>query len=564
MLLGAGVYLGLLLRRPALWLILLPLLLPVLDLRPWTGRIYLDEFDALVLVTLAAYLLRDRYVLSFGAMRPLSRLLLTLFVGLVGLSLFRTLYPWPEVDVNSFAGYYSPFNALRVSKGLFWALLLYPAWVAEERLDAVRARRFLLLGMSLAALAVFAVVLWERGIYSTLLFWSNIYSPIRALLDFATPYRVTALFSDMHTGGTSIDGWLLLTLPFVAAAFLSARGALAASLPGIAVLGLLYTIFVTFSRGVYLGVFVATAVTLLALTVQRRAAIRTRDIPIVASTALTMVGLSYIAFRSGGSVALAYTLAAFLSGALMMMSPGPVWGRRRSAALVILAAVLTLLGTRTILDRNYGFLPLPAVWQAMLCIPPAALIGVWIGRRLAGRLALQQSGMILAVFAGVLFLLTLSLFGYRMDTRLDTVSHDLQHRLEHWRTAASIMDRDLSTRLLGQGVGHFPQTYYLMHQDPATVAGFRIEDEDEGAHRSLRLLGGPNMRIGQRLSLEPRQTYGLSLSLKTDEDPSPIQLELRICHRHLVPAYEWNPTCATFNPTDSAEWHGLDAHRADL
>ncbi|MBK1724854.1 hypothetical protein [Thiocystis violacea] len=546
MLLGSAVYLGLLLWRPALWLILLPLLLPVLDLRPWTGRIYLDEFDALVLVTLAAYLLRDRYVPSFGAMRPLSRVLLVLFVGLVWLSLFRTLYPWPEVDANSFASYYSPFNALRVSKGLFWALLLYPAWVVEERLDAARARRFLFLGMSLAALAVFAVVLWERGIYSTLLFWSNIYTPIRALLDFSTSYRVTALFADMHTGGTAIDGWLLLTLPFVATAFLSARGLLGASLPGLALLGLLYTSFVTFSRGVYLGVFVAMAVAFLALAFQRRATIRARDIPLVALIALTMVGLAYIAFRSGGSVALAYTLTAFLSGALMVMIPGPaMWSRWRPAALATLAAALTLLCTWTILDRNYGFLPLPAVWQAMLCIPPATLIGVWIGRRLAGRLALQQSGMILAVFAGVLFLLTLSLFGYRMDTRLATGSQDLQHRLEHWRTAVSIMDRDLVTRLLGQGVGRFPQTYYLMHQDPASIAGFRIEDA--GARRSLRLFGGPNIRIGQRLSLEPKQPYWLSLSFKTDDQSKPIQLELRICHRHLVPANEWNPTCATLN-----------------
>lgn len=560
LLLGAGVYLGVLLWRPALWLILLPLLLPVLDLRPWTGRIYLDEFDALVLVTLAAYLLRDRYVLSFGAMRPLSRVLLVLFVGLMDLSLLRTLYPWPEVDANSFASYYSIFNGLRVSKGLFWALLLYPAWVVEERLDAARARRFLLLGMSLAALAVFAVVLWERGIYSTLLFWTDIYSPIRALLDFATPYRVTALFADMHTGDTAIDGWLLLALPFVAAAFLSARGLLGASLTGIALLGLLYTAFVTFSRGVYLGVFVAMAVAFLALAFQRRATIQARDIPFVALTALTMVGLSYIAFRSGGSVALAYMLTAFMSGALMMVIPGQTtWGRWRLAALVTLTAMLTLLCTWTILDRSYGFLPLPAVWQAMLCIPPAAFIGVWIGRRLAGRLALQQTGMILAVLAGVLFLMTLSLFGYRMDARLETVSQDLQHRLEHWRTAVSIMERDLDTRLLGQSIGGFPQTYYLMHQDPATVAGFRIEDA--GSRRMLRLFGGPNIRIGQRLSLEPRQAYGLSLSLKTDEDPNPIQLDLRICHRHLVPAYEWNPTCATFNPRiqpNSTDWMRIE------
>ncbi|NEX21017.1 hypothetical protein G3480_11955 [Thiorhodococcus mannitoliphagus] len=546
LLFGATVYLGVLLWRPALWLIFLPLLLPVLDLRPWTGRIYVDEFDACVLITLAAYLLRGRYTPSLGAIPPFSRLLLALFIGLVLISLFRTLHPWPSVDANSFFSYYSPFNALRVSKGLLWALLLYPAWVAEDRSDAACARRYLFLGMSFAGLAVLAVVLWERGFYSTLFFWSNIYAPISSLLDFTTPYRVTALFADMHTGGTAIDGWLLLTLPFTAAAFLTARGPIVASLSGIAVLGVLYTAFVTFSRGVYLGVFVAIAVAALMLILRRRPRTNSDGMSLLLLAAFTMVGTAYVAFRSGGAVVLAYSLGAFLSGALVTMVPSPVArGRWRPVVMTILMLTLTLLATWTIFDRNYGFLPLTPLLQAAICIPPAVIAGFWTGKRMAGRLPLHQSGAILAVFAGFVFLLTLSLFGYRMDTRLADASMDLQTRIAHWQTAVSIMDRGLSTRLLGQGVGRFPQTYYLMHEDPASVAGFRLEGE--GSNHSLRLLGGNNIRIGQRLSLVPQQTYQLAFAVRTDEQSKPIQLEMRICHRHLVPAQEWNPSCQTFN-----------------
>jgi hypothetical protein len=52
--LGAGLLLyGALLRRwPQAWLLVVPAALPVLDLAPWTGRFFLDEFDALLAVTL--------------------------------------------------------------------------------------------------------------------------------------------------------------------------------------------------------------------------------------------------------------------------------------------------------------------------------------------------------------------------------------------------------------------------------------------------------------------------------------------------------------------------------
>ncbi len=49
-------YVILLSRYPAAWLLLLPSVLAIVNLAPWTGRFFFDESDAFVMATLAAFL----------------------------------------------------------------------------------------------------------------------------------------------------------------------------------------------------------------------------------------------------------------------------------------------------------------------------------------------------------------------------------------------------------------------------------------------------------------------------------------------------------------------------
>ncbi|PQJ96049.1 hypothetical protein [Chromatium okenii] len=67
----------------------------------------------------------------------------------------------------------------------------------------------LVLGLLLAGLSI----IWERLMFT-------------GPFDFSQSYRATGLFSAMHLGGASIDGFLALTLPFIAALFMVARGRL--------------------------------------------------------------------------------------------------------------------------------------------------------------------------------------------------------------------------------------------------------------------------------------------------------------------------------------------------
>ncbi len=233
-------YTALLMYFPYAWLVVVPALVPIMDFAPWTGRFFFDEFDLLILTTLAFYYWqkpkrRFRSLLSIPTL-----LLLTLFIVIYGLSLLKGLLPLPDMDVNAFSNYYSHYNGLRVGKGFIWSLLLLPLVQLTVRRYRV-APLYLGYGVLLGLAGVIVVSCRERFLFP-------------GLFDFSSNYRIIALFSSMHTGGGHIDAYLALTLPFIALLFLSSSrpwltGALGI---GLFITGL-YVLLITFSRGSYLA-----------------------------------------------------------------------------------------------------------------------------------------------------------------------------------------------------------------------------------------------------------------------------------------------------------------------
>ena len=247
-------YTALLVYFPYLWLIAVPALLPIMDFTPWTGRFFFDEFDLLILSTLAFYFWhkpadRMRSLLSIPTI-----LLLTLFTVLYGVSLLKGLLPWPELNANAFNNYYSNFNSLRVGKGFIWSLSLLPLLQITVRRYRY-ARHYFAFGvlLGLIGVAVFAII--ERLVFT-------------GLFDFSSDYRINALFSTMHAGGGHIESYLMLSLPFITLLFITAGHRLISSLSGVAlfIIGL-YTLLVTFSRGGYIGFCIGFTVLLLVLLV---------------------------------------------------------------------------------------------------------------------------------------------------------------------------------------------------------------------------------------------------------------------------------------------------------
>jgi VanZ family protein len=239
-------YAAAIIRWPAAWYVVLPAALPVADLAGWSGRLYFSEFDRLVLVTLAVACWRAVPDRAVREQRHFPALLL-IFVALpVAISVIRGLLPLDPFDANAFTTYVGHYNALRIGKGLLWAVLLCRLAQREGLPQGERSRLFGY-GLALGSAMVIAVVVWERFVFT-------------GLANFAHEYRVTGPFWEMNTGGAYIEGFLVSTLPFVVYLLVSERSVLAKIWALGAFAAGTYAVMVTMSRNGVAGLAVALAV----------------------------------------------------------------------------------------------------------------------------------------------------------------------------------------------------------------------------------------------------------------------------------------------------------------
>lgn len=301
-------------RHPRRWPIPIVVGLVLLNLAPWSGRYVFDAFDILILVVLGAVSWgwriprqahRDRVIAAVLGLAALSYLI-SLVVGL-----------WPPAapDLNALYSYMTPFNALRVGKGFFWACCLILPWLVLSRAHMLSLRHSLSSGMLIALAGLAAVVMIEREMYF-------------GLFDFTTDFRVTGTFWGMHTGGAYLDGFLVAALPFLLGMKMPRRigyRVLSALLWAAAV----YAIMVTYSRGLYLAAVVALVIyTVARLSVRH---VRWRVAPKVAVGALLAV-LVIVPILQGGYVASRFgtlerdtdTRLAHWGDALSMMASEPL------------------------------------------------------------------------------------------------------------------------------------------------------------------------------------------------------------------------------------------------
>ncbi len=253
---------------PMAWMFAVPAGLPWLNFAPWTGWRVVEEFDLLLLASLAgAYgrwawdaRVQGRPKHQFGIetrnqspaiggprlpLYVMGALLLT-----TGVSAWRGLTGWQgSGDTGAtawiFQDEHSPLSSLRLAKSLWFAVLLLPLWLRQVQHDGGTSRvyRFFAWGMCAGLAVVACMALWERAAFPG---WLN----------FSTHYRTTATFWEMHFGGAAIDIYLVASAPFAVWFLLEQKRPLpwlaAATLVALA----LYAVLTTFSRGVYGAVLV--------------------------------------------------------------------------------------------------------------------------------------------------------------------------------------------------------------------------------------------------------------------------------------------------------------------
>lgn len=228
--------------RPVLTLGIAAAALPVLDLSAWSGRVFVDEFDMIMLVALTTAAVR--LPPARDTVKPDRALGVTLVLVATsfGLAAWIGLRPWDPAALSDPGSALSPWHALRLVKGLCWALCLY-AILRRLRAAELPVAASFAAGMLVGLAGVVGVVAWERVAFV-------------GLFDMAAGYRVAGPVVAMKLGGAYLDAFLVAALPFaLLGAVRAPRLWQRASCAALAV-ATAYAIGVTFTRTTYLAMTV--------------------------------------------------------------------------------------------------------------------------------------------------------------------------------------------------------------------------------------------------------------------------------------------------------------------
>lgn len=535
----ALVYLVLLFFVPRLWLLVLPVATVSLDLATYTGRFLFNELDLLMLTTIAFALLSGRFDLRLSH-RKGALLLIAAYgaVVLAGYSAWNVfLFPPESITGNP---YYLPEYGYKLIRGMLWALLLTPLWLNVFRRARDRSVNWLVTGFCTAALVLGVIVLWERGTLGVLLSWSAWYHVVNSLLDLASAYRTTGIFSDMHTGGEVIDGIVLLLLPVTLyGIFHGSRGVLKIYAL-VAFCALAYCATVGFTRATYVSFFVGcVAYAVLSMVCRWRAGIRQSGFPSLLISVTLMVGMlaAWLSFSRGGS----YALAAFAGLAVFALVGGWLAQRYRALGVIcwLLAGCLLLSVTISAhfdsrwVDRSAGHALTIGLAQLLFYV-----LAIVLFVRLRTQPYFNQflAVVLLVMLPGVF---AVALGGYKFNERMDTISSDLDSRLSHWQNVVDAGSSSWRARLLGNGIGTFPADYaYRFPEKVSAVGSFSIESA--GGNAYLRLGPGEDLAFGQRIPIQPDTEYTVQLRVRASEK---ARLAVFICERNLIFASNYQANC---------------------
>lgn len=248
-------------------------LVPLLALAPWSGWLWLEELDLLVLASAAggyaalsgphrhrppAPLPPWRRELQWGAG---TKLLLLLWALSALLALFLGVQDAGGWVFDAFDGVHEPGYALRGGKTILHLLLLAPLWVRSTRRASAALTPSLLLGLGGVLVVASLGALLELQAYV-------------GLTALTSAYRASSVFWEAHLGGRPLEGVLALTLPFGLLLLTRQRSprAFGVALLLMAVAG--YAVLAAFSAPLYLACLLGLGLTSLLLWLQRRRARR--------------------------------------------------------------------------------------------------------------------------------------------------------------------------------------------------------------------------------------------------------------------------------------------------
>jgi O-antigen ligase len=272
-------------RWPNLWLVVVPAMLPALDLTPWTGWLLIGEYDLFGLVTVGILLVRTPLMTPDFVMRGVPGIALALSVVTCLTGVILGIASPLDVPRQSDLAYLRPDNAFRLANGFVLALILMP--FLRERLRAGQpVAAWFAAGMTGGLALVALATVLERALFP-------------GLLNFTADYRVVATFSSMHVGGGHIGAYIAMALPFLIVCLLKPRYSTALLMLCVAAAAS-YSLVVTFARTAYVAAIVGTLVVLVGWASSRRGRDALGTVALIALFIAIVVGFLATAMLEAG------------------------------------------------------------------------------------------------------------------------------------------------------------------------------------------------------------------------------------------------------------------------
>ncbi|WP_448556518.1 chondroitinase-B domain-containing protein [Thalassotalea montiporae] len=509
------------------FLLLLPSFIILVDLSSWTGRLVFNEFDFLI-APLAIYLgikgllrkkIAKRYLLF-----PI--LLLSIIVSNVD---FAGLYQHVAEPLYTNV-YYSSAYAFKIAKGFFYGFLLavYLASIDQSELESLTST--LIKGALIGSIFLFLVILWERGVLYRMLSFSSIWDIAGSFLNFSTTYRVTALSSDMHTGGEAYDGLLLYLMPlsFMGTQYFNDKRLNLLSL--VAVFCLSYCVMVGFTRATYFAV--GLVILYLVLSHFRHHSVRVNKNSIILFIGLTLVSVQlFVSKGYSGLIAIYFVMLVF------SLVPNILRRIKVSYELEI-SAIISLLGSlvyiSTAESKWISEESVPYI-SALCCV--LLVVICFMQAKLTERLSSPLDNLYRVIGQlGIISIACILFTGYQFNARMETAASDLKSRFDHWLKIAESSTATTTSFLFGNGIGSLPINYLTTHPEVvAEVGTFTIRDN------SLILSRGHDLTFGQRVDVKPHTTYQIKLDI---EGYKPTRIPVSICERNIIYSSNFAPVCA--------------------
>ncbi|MBL4800623.1 MAG: hypothetical protein JKY45_01945 [Emcibacter sp.] len=519
------------------------------------------------MVTLAILLLpipSDPQKLSHGAKIKLPEIA----IGLLALSYFissaiNLSYP-TGINANNFSSYQSPLNTYRVAKGFFWAVIFWPYLRKYYASDPEKTKNYFITGILTGLFLAGLAILWERGVMDQIFHWQGISQIIKSLLDFSTTYRITGLFSSMHVGGTSIDGYLIMVIPLCLYGLLSNKstGVQMASLMCLMLAS--YAIMVTFSRGLYGGLLVV--VLFLSLVLSHRYGLSTHYKPkkiIGLITSFVFLTFSIIMLYIYGGY------GATVGGVFLILATAittPLTHRITKPLSLSIFIAIMIIGSYVVFDslsdskwseNSINF----SIIVAAITTPIFTGLTYFIGKSLLPEsFSLKnefRKTIIFSIVSSILWLAVIPpLLNSRVNVRFSTLGEDFSHRMDNWKKTLNFGENGLLHNIFGTGIGSFPRYYFFNNYQEHMLVNYTYGQDNDVNFLSV---GHGDFSITQKIpAFRPEQFYLLRGKVRSS-DPKYV-LSIKICPKHILYSDRYIPQCISklVQGTGTGQWQSFD------